>query len=136
MSTLYRFGVSLEQKLIDSFDEYIKTMRYTNRSEAIRDLLREKLIQKKWDDNGRVAGAITMTYDHHKRELSEKLMDAQHDFHETIISTQHVHLDHDFCLEIIAVSGEAREIERLAATLKSFIGVTHLSVSVSAYGID
>jgi CopG family nickel-responsive transcriptional regulator len=136
MSTLYRFGVSLDKKLIDSFDDYIKTMNYSNRSEAIRDLIREKLIQKKRDENGQVAGAVTMTYDHHKRELTEKLMDVQHDFHEIIISTQHVHLDHDHCLEIIAVSGEAREVERLAASLKSFIGVKHLSVSISAYGVD
>jgi CopG family transcriptional regulator, nickel-responsive regulator len=136
MSALYRFGVSLDKQLIDSFDQYIKTMNYSNRSEAIRDLIREKLIQKKRDENGQVAGAIIMTYDHHKRELVEKLMDVQHDFHETIISTQHVHLDHDHCLEIIAVSGAARDVERLAAKLKAFIGVKRLSVSISAYGVD
>ena len=136
MSTLYRFGVSLEKKLIDSFDEYIKTMNYGNRSEAIRDLIREKLIQKKWDDNGLVAGAITMTYDHHKRALVEKLIDVQHDFHDTIISTQHVHLDHHHCLEIIAVRGEAKQVELLASRLKVFIGVKQLSLSMSAYGVD
>lgn len=136
MSSLYRFGVSLEKNLIDSFDSYIKTMNYTNRSEAIRDLIREALIQKKWDEKEHVAGAVTMTYDHHKRELVEKLMDVQHDFNEIIISAQHVHLDHDHCLEIIAVRGDASEVEQLASKLKSFIGVKQLSVSLSSYGLD
>lgn len=136
MSNLYRFGVSLDKKLIDSFDRYIETGNYTNRSEAIRDLIREKLIQKKWDGNGLVAGALVMTYDHHKHDLVEKLMDVQHDFQETIISTQHVHLDHHHCLEIIAVRGKAVEVETLASKLKAFVGVKHLGVSISAFGVE
>ncbi|HLV31308.1 MAG TPA: nickel-responsive transcriptional regulator NikR, partial [Chitinispirillaceae bacterium] len=99
MSKLYRFGVSLEKTLIDSFDKHIKNLQYNNRSEAIRDLIRNELIQKKWKEGGKVAGAIVMTYDHHKRDLASKLIDIQHQFHELIISTQHVHLDHDNCME-------------------------------------
>lgn len=136
MSSLYRFGVSLEQKLIDTFDAYIENENYKNRSEAIRDLIREKLIQKKWDENGLVAGAIVMTYDHHKHDLVENLMDVQHDYQATIISTQHVHLDHKHCLEIIAVRGKARAVEQLASKLKVFIGVKHLSVSISSFGVE
>lgn len=136
MSSLYRFGVSLEQKLIDSFDLYIKNENYKNRSEAIRDLIREKLIQKKWDDNGLVAGAVVMTYDHHKHDLVEKITDVQHDYQDAIISTQHVHLDHTHCLEIIAVRGKARDVEDLASKLKAFIGVKHVSVSISAFRVD
>jgi CopG family nickel-responsive transcriptional regulator len=135
MSTLYRFGISLEKGLIEAFDDYVKAMNFGNRSEAIRDLIRGKLIERKVTENGLVAGAITMTYDHHKRELVEKLIDVQHDFHETIISTQHIHLDHDYCLEIIAVKGNARKVELLAKKLKAFIGVKQVTLSVSAYGV-
>jgi len=135
MSSLYRFGVSLEQKLIDVFDAYIASENYRNRSEAIRDLIREKLIQKKRDENGLVAGAIVMSYDHHRHELVEKMMLIQHDYYENIISTQHVHLDHENCLEIIAVRGKSREVEALASKLKAFVGVTHVNVSITAFGV-
>jgi len=134
MSSLYRFGVSLDKALIDAFDRYVEAAKYTNRSEAIRDMIREKLVLKKRDDNGLVAGAIVMTYDHHRHELAENLMDTQHDFQSIVISTQHVHLDHDHCLEIIAVRGRAAEVESLAANLRSYLGVEHLSVSLSAFG--
>lgn len=136
MGDLYRFGVSLEQNLIDAFDKHIKARNYKNRSEAIRDLIREDLIQKKWTEGGVVAGAVVMTYDHHKRELVSKMLDIQHDFHDTIISTQHVHLDHHHCLEVIAVRGKARDVERLSTSLKALVGVKHLSLSISASGVD
>lgn len=136
MSTLYRFGISLDKKLIDAFDAFIEREQYQNRSEAIRDLIRETLIKKKRDDNGLVAGAVVMTYDHHRRDLAERLMHVQHDFQDSIISTQHIHLDHDHCLEIIAVRGKALDVENLASTLKAFAGVTHLSLSLSAYGVE
>jgi CopG family nickel-responsive transcriptional regulator len=135
MSTLYRFGVSLEKSLIDAFDRMIGDEQYPNRSEAIRDLIREKLVRKGLGDDRKIAGAIVMTYDHHKRDLAERLMDIQHDFFANIISTQHVHLDHDSCLEIIAVRGKARDIGLLASRLKALIGVAHLEVSVSSYGL-
>ncbi|NLD99754.1 MAG: nickel-responsive transcriptional regulator NikR [Fibrobacter sp.] len=134
MAELYRFGVSLEKNLIDAFDRHIKTQNYSNRSEAIRDLIREELVEKKWTEGGIVAGAIVMTYDHHKRELVNKMLDIQHDFHNTILSTQHVHLDHHHCLEVIAVKGKAREVENLSNSLKALVGVKHLSLSISATG--
>ncbi len=132
MSEVYRFGVSLDKALIDAFDRHTASQRYTSRSEAIRDLIREELTRKQWTEGGAVAGAIVMTYDHHKRELANLLLDIQHDFQETIISTQHVHLDHHHCLEIIAVKGEAEEVEKLATTLKVQVGVKHLSLSISS----
>ena len=135
MSSLYRFGISLEKTLIDAFDRMIDAEQYPNRSEAIRDLIREKLVRKGLGDDRDIAGAIVMTYDHHKRDLAERLMDAQHEFFANIISTQHVHLDHDSCLEIIAVRGKARDIGLLASRLKAMIGVAHLEVSVSSYGL-
>ena len=132
MSELYRFGVSLEKSLIDDFDKHITSQNYKNRSEAIRDLIREELSKKRISEGGTVAGAITMTYDHHKRDLVNKLLDLQHDFQTLIISAQHVHLDHNHCLEIIAIKGKAREIESLASALRAQIGVLQVNLSVSA----
>jgi CopG family nickel-responsive transcriptional regulator len=132
MSGLYRFGVSLEQSLIESFDRHIASRNYRNRSEAIRDLIREELTRKKIVDGGIIAGAIVMTYDHHKRELVNTLLDLQHDFQELIISTQHVHLSHKLCLEIIAVRGKAAMVEKLAFSIKSLVGVRQVSVGVAA----
>ena len=114
---------------------YAYRHEHPNRSEAIRDLIREKLVRKGLGDDRDIAGAIVMTYDHHKRDLAERLMDVQHEFFANIISTQHVHLDHDSCLEIIAVRGKSRDIGLLASRLKAMIGVAHLEVSVSSYGL-
>ena len=134
MSDLYRFGISLEKTLIDAFDRHIKAQNYKNRSEAIRDLIREELVRKKWMEGGTVAGAVLMTYDHHKRELVNKMLDIQHDCQSTIISTQHIHLDHHHCFEVIAAKGKARHVEQLANTLKSLVGVEHVSLSISSTG--
>jgi CopG family nickel-responsive transcriptional regulator len=134
MSNLYRFGISLERQLIDDFDKHIKSLNYKNRSEAIRDLIRDALVKKQWLCDNEVAGAITMNYDHHKRELVNKLLDIQHDYQNIIISSQHVHIDHHNCLEIIAVKGKARNVETLASKLKSQKGVKHLSLSMSTTG--
>ncbi|NTV25833.1 MAG: nickel-responsive transcriptional regulator NikR [Chlorobiaceae bacterium] len=132
MSDLYRFGISLDRELIEAFDRHIAEQRYQSRSEAIRDLIREELVTKKWTEGGIVAGAIVMTYDHHKRELVNKLLDIQHDFHDIIISTQHVHLDHGNCLEVIAVRGNASQVLELSTALKVLVGVKHLDLSISA----
>jgi CopG family nickel-responsive transcriptional regulator len=132
VSDLYRFGISLDKELIEAFDRHIRAQGYQSRSEALRDLIREELLRKTTTEGGLVAGAIVMTYDHHKRELVNRLIDIQHDFHDLIISTQHVHLDHENCLEVIAVKGNAPEIEKLSSALKVLVGVKHLSLSVSS----
>lgn len=134
MDNLYRFGISLEKELIKAFDSLIKKQNYHNRSEAIRDLIREALTRKHLAEGGVIAGAIVMAYDHHKRELVSTLLDIQHDFQDLIISTQHVHLDHHHCLEIIAVRGKAREVEKLADSIKSQVGVKQVSLSVASAG--
>jgi len=136
MANLYRFGISLEKKLLDEFDTLIKRKNYSNRSEAFRDLIRQELVKEEWAKSGEVVGAITLVYDHHKRELVNKLTDIQHDFQGNIISTQHIHLDHDNCLELIAVKGSAADITRLADTLKSVKGVKHGTLSMSSTGKD
>ena len=134
MGALYRFGVSLEKELIDEFDAHVREKNYPNRSEAIRDLIRQELTKREWATGGVVAGAVVMTYDHHKRELVNKLLDVQHEYQECIISTQHVHLDHHHCLEIIAVRGNARDIEQLVTSIKSYMGVKQVSMSLSMAG--
>ena len=125
MSKLVRFGVSLESGLLKDFDRHIKATEYKNRSEAIRDLIREGFVKKEWSENKVVAGAIILVYDHHKRELVNKLTDIQHDFHSLIISSQHIHLDHNNCLETIVVKGKAKEIGSLANKLRSAKGVKY-----------
>lgn len=132
MADLYRFGISLDQTLIDSFDAHIRKQQYQNRSEAIRDLIRAELTKKRLDDGDRVAGAIVMSYDHHKRELANNLIDIQHDYHDLIISTQHVHLDHHNCLEILAVRGTGGQIEKLASAIRSQVGVKQVDLSVTS----
>jgi CopG family transcriptional regulator, nickel-responsive regulator len=134
MSELYRFGISLDKELIEKFDKHIQGRNYKNRSEAIRDLIRAELVKKQWLCGNEVAGAITMNYDHHKRELVNKLMDIQHDFQKIVISTSHIHIDHHNCLEIVAVKGKAKEVENLASLLKAQMGVKHVALSMSTTG--
>jgi len=136
MSKLFRFGISLEKDLLDKFDRLIREKNYTNRSEAFRDLIRENLVKAEWKKNKEIVGAITLIYDHHKRELVNKLMDIQHDFGGIIISSQHIHLDHNNCLEIIAVKGSSKEAQKLADSLKSVKGVRHGTLSMSTTGKD
>jgi CopG family transcriptional regulator, nickel-responsive regulator len=134
MSELVRFGVSLEKKLLERFDALIREKQYNNRSEALRDLIRRELVQREWRRGGEVAGAITLIYDHHQRDVLSKVTDTQHGFQEVIISTQHIHLDHHNCLEIIAARGKAEEVQRLADALTSIKGVRHGTLSMSSTG--
>jgi CopG family transcriptional regulator, nickel-responsive regulator len=134
MSGLFRFGVSLDKALLDKFDRYIRERNYSNRSEAFRDLIRQELIKKEWQEGDDVAGAITLIYDHHRKDLLNKITDLQHDFQSIIISTQHIHLDHDNCLEIVAVRGRPQEATKLADMLKSIKGVKHCTLSMSSTG--
>lgn len=136
MSKISRFGVSLEKDLLDKFDTLIKKKNYTNRSEALRDLIRQELVKKQWQAGERVAGIITLVYDHHKRELLNKLTDLQHDYHHIIISTQHIHLDHNNCLEIVVVKGRPKDIEKLSDRVKSTKGVKHTELAMATTGED
>ncbi len=131
MSKLVRFGVSLEGNLLKDFDKHIKEKNYENRSEAIRDLIREGFVKKEWSENKEVAGAVVLVYDHHKRELVNKLTDIQHDFHNFVISNQHIHLDHNNCLETVVVKGKAREIQKLANAMKSQKGVKYGTLTMA-----
>lgn len=134
MSNIVRFGVSLEKDLLEKFDALIESRNYTNRSEAIRDLIRQELIKQEWLEGDEVAGAITLVYDHHKRDLLNKITDIQHDFQGIIISTQHIHLDHNNCLELIAVRGNPVQVQKLADKLRSIKGVKHGTLSMTTTG--
>jgi len=134
VSEIIRFGVSLERTLLQRFDRLIRGRKYTNRSEALRDLIRKELVEIEWKEDREVAGAITYVYDHHRRELLNRLTDLQHDYQQIIISTQHIHLDHDHCLEIVAVRGRAKSIRQLADALKAVKGVRHGTLSMTSAG--
>ncbi|HQG31210.1 MAG TPA: nickel-responsive transcriptional regulator NikR [Deltaproteobacteria bacterium] len=134
MSELARFGVSLENRLLEKYDRLIKRKGYSTRSEALRDLIRQELVRKEWEEDNEVAGAVTFVYDHHQRGLTSRLTDIQHDYQGLIISTQHIHLDHDNCLEIVAVRGRAREVQKLAHALQSVKGVRHGTLSMTSTG--
>ncbi|MBM3704893.1 MAG: nickel-responsive transcriptional regulator NikR [Actinobacteria bacterium] len=135
MEGLKRFGISIEGSLLEKFDAYIAANNYRNRSEAIRDLIRKEFVQEEWSKSAEtVAGAIVMVYDHHRRDVVERLLDIQHDYNKFIVSSQHIHLDHDNCLEIIVVKGKMTEISGLASKLKSIKGVKHASLTKSTLG--
>lgn len=134
MTDLIRFGISIEKELSDKFDRFIKEKNYTNRSEAIRDLIRETFVKEAWRQNKNVSGAINMVYDHHQRELVDKIIGIQHDFSRFIISSQHVHLNHHDCLEIVVVKGTSKDIQKLADRLKSIKGVKHVNLAIAAAG--
>jgi CopG family transcriptional regulator, nickel-responsive regulator len=137
MSELVRFGVSLDKELLQRFDALIREKKYTNRSEAIRDLIRQEMISREWRQEDReVAGAITFLYDHHQRTLLNQITDIQHDFQDVIISTQHIHLAHSTCLEILAMKGRASIIQSLSDRLRSLKGVRHGTLSMTGTGRD
>jgi CopG family nickel-responsive transcriptional regulator len=120
-----RFGVSMPSALVDRFDRHLARRNYRNRSEAIRDLVRQALIDSEIHTNKVVVGVIHLLYDHHRRELAEQLTEIQHAKHELIISTTHVHLDHQHCLEVILCRGKAAQISQLADALIAVKGVSN-----------
>jgi len=134
MSDIVRFGISLEKNLLDYFDNLIRRRNYTNRSEAIRDLIRQELLKKELEEDREVAGAITFTYDHHQRDLINKIIDVQHSHQDLIQSSQHIHLDYHNCLEIVAVKGNYNAVSKLADTLKAIKGVKYGAFGISGTG--
>ena len=127
-----RFGVSLEDDLLNELDRLAVKHKFPNRSQAIRFLIKKYSVEDEWDDNKEVAGAIVLVYDHHKRDLQSKSTDVQHGFHHLILSVQHVHLDHHNCLETIAVKGKAEELKELANQLIAIKGVKHGELVMTA----
>jgi len=127
MAELARFGISIDQQLLDNFDRLITGKGYVNRSEAIRDMIRSALVEDQVDraDTTPTIGTVTLVYDHHTRDLSDKLTEHQHSHHDAIVSALHVHLDAHHCLEVIVVRGTASQVKRLADGLIGTKGVKH-----------
>jgi CopG family nickel-responsive transcriptional regulator len=124
VSDLARFSVSLEADLLEKFDRYCAEGHFATRSEAIRQLLRETLTHHAWAEDAQDAAAtLTLVYDHHRPRLSGKLMDLQHRHVENVVSTMHVHLDHDQCLEVIVLRGRAGALQEMAAELRGMKGI-------------
>ncbi len=123
MANLVRFGIAMENELLERFDELVERRGAANRSEALRDLVRKELTEEAWAGGRSIVATITLVYDHHVRELTERLTELQHDHGDLIISTLHIHLDHDHCLEVLAVRGQAREIKAMADRILGTKGV-------------
>lgn len=125
MGELVRTGISLERELLDRFDRVIRKKSYKNRSEALRDLVRDYAVVEDVEEDRNVVGSLTMVYDHHRPRLSERLIDAQHQSHGKVLAATHVHLDHRNCLEVIIMKGRTSEIRHIADRILSLRGVKH-----------
>jgi CopG family transcriptional regulator, nickel-responsive regulator len=123
--SLARFGVSLDEDILQALDAFVVENNMPNRSQAIRHLVEKNLVEKKWQCNNIVAGAIVLLYDHHKSDISVKLNEVQHSYFGVILSSQHFHLNHENCLEIIAVKGKANILTELSDKLIGIKGIIH-----------
>lgn len=129
-----RFGVSLEVDLLDKLDRLVEKHGFPNRSQAIRYLINKELVEREWVEDGEVTGALVLLYDHHKPGIQENLTRIQHDHHQLILSGQHVHLDHDHCLETITIRGKASRLAQLADRLKTVKGIKHGELIMTTTG--
>ena len=132
---LERFSIAIEKQLLVKFDASISRRKYKTRSEAIRDLIRASFVKDEWTGNEEVVGIITLTYDHHSSRLLERIMEVQHSHVHNIISTMHIHLDHDNCLESIITKGRSRDIRDLSDKLISLKGVKTGNLSMTSTGV-
>jgi CopG family transcriptional regulator, nickel-responsive regulator len=131
---LERLSFSLERPLLERLERLREEAGYGNRSELLRDMIRGRLVDRAWELDGEAVGTITLVYDHHARRLNERLTDLQHDHHEVILATTHVHLDHHHCVEVILVRGSAGRIRAIADALGKQKGVLHGGLSMSSTG--
>ena len=136
MAELIRTGVSIEQDLLDKFDRLIANRGYNNRSEALRDLIREMLVSEEVHSNKPVVATLTMIYDHHRPDLSNKLTEAQHHHHRNVLAATHVHLDEKNCFEVVIMKGPAGEVKHMADHMLSLKGVKHGKLVMTSTGKD
>ena len=135
MAELTRFGISMDGTLLEQFDALIERKGYVNRSEAIRDLVRGALVEDQWSrGDEQTVGTVSLVYDHHTRDLADKLTEHQHANHDAIISALHIHLDHHNCLEVVVVKGSAEEVRRLADEMIGTRGVKHGQLAMTTTG--
>jgi CopG family nickel-responsive transcriptional regulator len=136
MAHLVRTGISLENDLLDRFDRAIHKKGYKNRSEAIRDLVRDYSVAEDVEENREVVGTLTMVYDHHRPKLAEQLIEAQHHAQDMVLAATHVHLDHHNCLEVIIMRGQSSDVRHLADRILSLRGVKHGKLVLTTQGKD
>ncbi len=135
MSQTIRFGISLPKSLLARFDRLISFRGYANRSEAIRDLIREYLVEREWEQGEKTTvGTVSLVYDHHKRELDKSLTDLQHQHYDSVISALHVHLDKHNCLEVVVLRGKSNNIRKIADSLISTRGVKYGKLTLATTG--
>lgn len=134
MKKTIRFGVSLDHHLLAGFDRLIKDKKYVNRSEAIRDLIRDQLVEEEWKFGDNVVGTITIVYDHDVRELGETLAHLQHQYHKAVKSTLHVHLDERHCMEVLVVVGKGSAVKVIADRIIGTKGVKHGKLTMTTTG--
>lgn len=134
MKDLARIAISIDKRLMERFDRVMDEKGYTNRSEAIRDLIRDSLVEREWEEGKEVVGTITVVYNHHTRELSDTLNDLQHHYYGAIISNLHVHLDEHNCLEVMVVRGQSKDMKALADRLIGTRGVVHGKLTMATTG--
>jgi CopG family nickel-responsive transcriptional regulator len=135
MSEIIRFGISMEHSLLGKFDQLIARKGYTNRSEAMRDLVRDSLVQAQWQAGSEeTIGTLTIVYSHHTRELSDVLTQLEHRYYKSIISTTHIHMDENNCLEVLIVRGKGEEIKKISDRLIATKGVKHGKLSLTTTG--
>ena len=135
MALITRFGVSIEESLLKEFDRLIARKGYSNRSEALRDLIRESLVQEEWEEGKKeTVGTIAIVYSHHTRELSRNLTDMQHRYYQSILSSLHIHLDEHNCLEVLVVKGRGKDIKKISDRLIVTKGVKHGKLSLTTTG--
>ena len=134
MTELTRLSFSIEKPLLEQLEKLRKNSKYANRSEFIRDMIREQLVERQWQQDRQTLGTITLLYNHHLHKLSDKLTDLQHHHHQSILVSTHVHLDKHLCAEVLLVKGRASRIRKLADLLRQQKGVLHAALSISSTG--
>jgi CopG family transcriptional regulator, nickel-responsive regulator len=134
MSGVARLSFSIEEPLLERLEKLVRDGGYANRSEFIRDMIRDRLVEREWKQNEEAVGTVTLIYNHHRRGLTERLTHIQHHQHRVILASTHVHLDEELCVEVIVVKGRAFDIKKLADLLHQEKGVLHSALSVSSTG--
>ena len=134
MSDLVRMSLSIEKPLFDRLEKLVKRSSYTNRSEFVRDMIRDRLVEGEWAKDQEVLGTVTLVYDHHRRQLSEKLIALQHHHHGAVLASTHVHLTEHLCAEMILVKGKASQVRKLADLMRQQKGVLRADLSMASTG--
>lgn len=132
MPDVVRTSFAIDRDLLEQFESLVNEGGYRNRSEFLRDLIRQRLVERAVDRDEDVVGAVLLIYDHHVRELTAKIVDLQHDYGGSVLATTHVHLDHRLCAEVILARGRAGRLKTLADELQRFKGVLHASFALGS----